>query len=101
MRTSFNSTNRLVEGSLEKDRSSTYSEDKVGRSFESEVVDRRTSNADEILDRDESSLDDLEDEEDSSKVVSSFFETKDALGIFGSASSFLGIKCEIRALGVE
>ena len=76
---SFDSTSRVVEDRLDWDRSGLVLDDKWGRSFADKVVDKSASTTNELLDRNKSSWDGSEDKEGSSKVVNSFFETKDKL----------------------
>ena len=77
--TSFDSSNGIVYGSLEKDGSSLHLRDKEVRSFKGKVVDERESTLDNLLDRHDSRPNNLEGKEYSSKVVSSFFETEEIL----------------------
>ena len=65
------------------------------------MIDNKNFTKDELLDRDRSSFDDLENTEDYFKVVSSFFETKDALDTPSSANNFLGTRGGIEALESE
>ena len=76
---SFDSTSRVVEDRLDRDRSSLVLDEEWSRSFTDEAVDESMPTTDELLDRNESSWDSLEDKEGSSKVVNSFFKTKDRL----------------------
>ena len=98
--TSFSSTNRVVEGCLNKDRSSFALGGKGGRSFESAVDERRYAE-DELLDEGKSTFDSLGDKEDSSKIVGSFFETNSTLDVSDSMNSFLGTRGKEEALEVE
>ena len=95
MRNFFDSSSRGVEG-----RSGLILGGKGCGSFEREVNRRRYTEG-KLLGRYSSSFSNLEGKEDSYKVVSSFFETNDALGISGGANSFSESRGKIGALEVE
>ena len=73
---SFDSTDKVVEDYLDKNKSGLDLGGEGDRSFKDEVIDSRKSTACELLDRDSSSFDGSEDKEDSSGEVNSFFQTK-------------------------
>ena len=78
--TSFASTNRVVGGCLNEDRSSFTLRGEGDRSLKS-AADERRYTEDKLLSKDQSSFHGLESKEGSSKVVSIFFKTKDVLCI--------------------
>ena len=70
--TSFASTNRVVEGCLNEDRSVFTLRGEGGKSLEG-AADERRSTRNKLLDEGKSSFNGLGDKEDSSEVVGAFF----------------------------